>query len=349
MSPELTIRIADLLTQARFSKEPLVIERCSMGGNNRTYRVETPDGVFAIKEYFTHSTDSRDRLHSEFAFLSFAANVVGAMVPKPYAHNPRDQIALYEFIEGWPIQENGVTEREVNAAIHFFRQLNAPELRKQAVTLPNASEACFSIQEHFDLIAARIRQVQQISPDTEERKTAQQYAEQLNHFWLDLVDQTKELAQNESFDLTFALPVEQRCLSPSDFGFHNALKTIDGQIFFIDFEYAGWDDPGKMVGDFFAQIAVPVPEKFFEPFIHKTMVLFPGPENLIRRARILRPAYQVKWCCIALNVFLPHHLARRKFANEHLDVVALQRSQLLKVERLMKLLKPLSMASEYGL
>ena len=121
----------------------------------------------------------------------------------------------------------------------------------------------------------------------------------------------------------------------------------DRSIRFLDFEYAGWDDPAKMAGDFFAQIAVPIPEKFFNTFIQKTMVLFPGSENLIRRAKILRPAYQVKWCCIALNVFLPHHLARRRFADENLDVAALHRAQLAKVKHLMQSLKPLG--DTYGI
>ena len=40
-----------------------------------------------------------------------------------------------------------------------------------------------------------------------------------------------------------------RALSPSDFGLHNALRTKDGQLRFIDFEYFGWDDPVKLVSD----------------------------------------------------------------------------------------------------
>ena len=37
----------------------------------------------------------------------------------------------------------------------------------------------------------------------------------------------------------------QRTLSPSDFGFHNALLRGGREWVFLDFEYFGWDDPGQ--------------------------------------------------------------------------------------------------------
>ena len=37
-------------------------------------------------------------------------------------------------------------------------------------------------------------------------------------------------------------------LSPSDFGFHNTIKSK--KLYFIDFEYFGLDDPVKLVIDF---------------------------------------------------------------------------------------------------
>lgn len=344
---ELEKQVDALLSQAQLSREKLRIKRCAMGGNNRTYRVETCEGAFAVKQYFSHNIDTRDRLGAEFAFLSYAEKVAKEMVPKPYAQNPHHKIALYEFIEGVPLAPSSITEVEVNAAIAFFCLLNKPENRIQSHQLKNASEACFSIQEHIHLIDSRIKQIQQISADTEEMRVAQHHAEKLNKYWSTWVTKTALIAREEGFDLAAPLEPHQRCISPSDFGFHNALRVSDNRICFLDFEYAGWDDPGKMVGDFFAQIAVPVPEKFFDQFISKTMVLFPGSENLVRRAKILRPAYQMKWCCIALNVFLPHHLARRKFADESLDAIALQRAQLTKCECLMQSLQ--SLEDEYGI
>ena len=39
-------------------------------------------------------------------------------------------------------------------------------------------------------------------------------------------------------------------LSPSDFGFHNAILKESGDLVFLDFEYFGRDDPVKLMADF---------------------------------------------------------------------------------------------------
>ena len=64
-------------------------------------------------------------------------------------------------------------------------------------------------------------------------------------------------------------------MSPSDFGFHNALATPGGRLVFIDFEYAGWDDPAKLANDFFCQPAVPVDARFYDDFVARAMTFSP--------------------------------------------------------------------------
>jgi hypothetical protein len=103
-------------------------------------------------------------------------------------------------------------------------------------------------------------------------------------------------------------------VSPSDFGFHNALLEFDDRVRFLDFEYAGWDDPAKLICDFFCQPAVPVPPRFFEPFTQAIAACYPHPEMVIGRTRLLMPVYRVKWVCIRLNEFLPTGNRRRQFS-----------------------------------
>ena len=109
------------------------------------------------------------------------------------------------------------------------------------------------------------------------------------------------------------IPRGDRCLSPSDFGFHNALLAGDGRLRFIDFEYAGWDDPAKMVCDFFWQPGIPVPLHFFDLVVQRVAQFF-SDAALPARIGLLLPVYQVKWCCILLNDFLPLGRRRRSFA-----------------------------------
>jgi hypothetical protein len=83
---------------------------------------------------------------------------------------------------------------------------------------------------------------------------------------------------------------------------------------FIDFEYAGWDDPAKLISDFFCQPAVPVPMRFFNSFAQSVASCFPEPDSVVTRARLLLPVFRVKWVCILLNEFLRTGRERRAFS-----------------------------------
>ena len=114
-------------------------------------------------------------------------------------------------------------------------------------------------------------------------------------------------------NIDWELSQADRCLSPSDFGFHNALRAGDERLRFLDFEYAGWDDPAKMVCDFFCQPAVPVPLHFYDDVVGRVAAVSGG-SSLPQRIGLLLPVYQLKWCCILLNDFLPLGRRRRSFA-----------------------------------
>jgi len=307
---------------------------CIKGGNNRTYRLETSAGNFAVKQYFRHQGDTRDRLDVEFEFLTYAAKAAPGMAPAPLVMDALNGIALYEFIEGHPYKAGEITWQQVSSAANFFNALNNPNARRYATTLPAASESCFSITEHLTLVMARLERLRTVKVESDEDRAAQALIEQIHTHWLALSDQVVAMYRQTGKDPAAPLESAQRCISPSDFGFHNALAQPDGVSRFLDFEYAGWDDPAKMTGDFFAQLAIPVPAGHFNRFVKEAFAPFQRSGELAERARLLRPVYQVKWCCIALNIFLPVNLARRKFANPDLDERILKQDQVTKATRL---------------
>lgn len=334
-----------LLSEAGLAAKVLSATSCTQGRNNRTYRVETTQGSYIIKAYLRQAGDLRDRLASEFAFLSYARQVAPAAVAAPLYQNVQHGLALYEFIDGQPLQPGEVTAAEVKQAAQFFCALNEARAREQALSLPLASEACFSIQEHFNLIESRIALLEKIEMEASEDKQASALVSRLSRYWRQLESELSQTTRSRGLNLQDKLEAGQRCISPSDFGFHNALKRKDGRLCFVDFEYAGWDDPAKMTGDFFSQLALPVPGILFNDFVSEVMQPFIQPEALIYRAHCLRLVYRVKWCCIALNIFLPTHLARYRFANPALDVRDFKQKQLLKAETLIQSLESFN----YGL
>jgi hypothetical protein len=229
-------------------------------------------------------------------------------VPKPIAMDEQSHTAMYEFVEGTPITE--VDSGAVDQAIQFLQDLNAYKLQSSAQALPVASEACFSVSAHLARTDARVRALVSIKAEGGVEFEARSFVQDvLVPVWGKLRAGT--LAEWGEAD---ELPQAERVLSPSDFGFHNALLRASGEICFLDFEYGGWDDIAKTVNDFFLHPAVPVPGMYFERFSSAVLEGFADPELQQRRITSLTPVLRVKWCCILLNDFLPVGDMRRQFA-----------------------------------
>ena len=52
--------------------------------------------------------------------------------------------------------------------------------------------------------------------------------------WLSIREEVLAASSAASLDPTARLDADQRCISPSDFGFHNALLQPDGRLKFLD-------------------------------------------------------------------------------------------------------------------
>ena len=277
------------------------------GANNRVFRVEAAAGPVLLKSYFRHPDDPRDRLAAEWAFSHFAWDAGVRCVPRPVAADPTHGLSLYEFVAGRSLRGGVAGEAAVDQAIDFFRDLNRARSNPVAAVLPAASEACFTLADHFATVARRVERLAALPVTTPTDAEARAFVEaELVPAWEDL-----HAAASETDE---PLAAADRCVSPSDFGFHNAILGNDGRLRFIDFEYAGWDDPAKLVCDFFCQPAVPAPAAAFDRFAAAVAAEFPDPEALVARATLLLPVYRVKWVCILLNEFLPVGGSRRRFS-----------------------------------
>jgi hypothetical protein len=283
---------------------PVAIEPISGGGNNRVYRVSDNRRQAVLKSYFRHPTDTRDRFAAERAFYEHLWKGGIRRTPEPLAWNADQRFALFAFVEGRKLLPGEVNESAVGQALEFIVELNQD--RRNARGIAPASEACQSLTDHISVVDNRVVRLQQIDPSGEiDRQALEFVRESLQPAWL---SHRKPL---------FALgdwASDVRVLSPSDFGFHNALLPADGRFRFFDFEYAGWDDPAKLICDFFCQPQVPVPLEFWDRFASALAAAFDAGDSFAERARLLLPAYQIKWCCIMLNEFARGDRERRDFA-----------------------------------
>ena len=292
------------------------------GKNNRVYRVETENGEAVLKVYFRHPDDPRDRLGAEFTFSRFAWASGIRCVPEPLASNPEDGLGLFGCVNGQPAAD--ITDDLISQAIKFVRDLNESRWRPLASRLRVASEACFSLAEHLGTVA---RRVDRLTTATDPEAAAFVKRELLPA-WDELLTNTHAAISDNGLSLDRTLEPTARCVSPSDFGFHNALLEFDGRVRFHDFEYAGWDDPAKLICDFFCQPAVPVPTRFVDSFSRQVAACFADPDSVLLRAKLLMPIYRVKWVCIRLNEFLPTSGQRRQFSLSTNELDARQAKQL---------------------
>lgn len=324
-----------LLAKAGFKGE-FTIRRLQGGANNRVYRIALGGRHFLLKNYFKHPADKRDRLKAEFLFSNFAWNIGLRCLPQPFNCNPGKRLALYEFIEGKSVVPQEVDEKLTGHALHFFHKLNCHKNSPEAQKLPAASEACFSISLHLQCVARRVQNLCAITATSSIDRQALAFIRgKLSKVWQAVRKDTLNQVSNRGFSIERGLAMKARCISPSDFGFHNALMLVDNSIKYIDFEYAGWDDPAKTVCDFFCQPEVPVPMKYFDGFVKDIVSGFARPAEHAKRIVILFPAYQVKWCCILLNNFRPVGARRRLFASDMVDEKRQKTLQLQKAERML--------------
>ncbi len=305
----LTLGAAELCAQAQLAG-PVRLARVPGAANNRVLIARSGSSRALLKAYFTHPEDTRDRVGAEFSFSRFAWDAGLRQLPRPLAFDPRRRLALFDWVDGRRLAPEEVDAGAVLQALEFFAALNAH--RDAAMALPEASEACFSINEHLSLVGRRVEALDH-SPESDPSFKSFVQTELLDS-WRRAEESARRLAREAGFDPARPLPRARRCLSPSDFGFHNALLGCDGRLRFLDFEYAGWDDPAKTICDFFEQPAVPVPLSLHEEFVSGIGKVLGGDPDLAARAGLLRPVYRVKWACILLNDFLPAAQARRRFA-----------------------------------
>lgn len=318
------------------------------GRNNKVFRLDADGKNFLLKSYFFSPQDSRDRLYHEFSFTRFAWTCGICTVPKPFAGLPERRIALYEFIDGLPANQRVTNIEDIHQASDFILSLNRHRTNNLALELPAASEACFSIEEHVINTTKRINRLSQIEVADDFDQGAKELIERiLKPLWYEVskfIDMTKK--KNPLIGRT--LNVEERWISPSDFGFHNAVEEKEGRLRFIDFEYAGWDDPAKLLCDFANQ-----PDRLLEPVLSRELINSViaqdvNPEFLHSRYLLLEPLYQIKWACIILNDFLPFGSQRREFTNLE-NVKAQKRVQLDKLNIMLDRVKSTMQSNRYCL
>ena len=216
------------------------------GANNRVYRVEVARAAQAVEVVLPASGRSARSVGAEFAFARFARAAGIPCVPKPLANDSAAGLGLFEFVEGERAEI--ATELLIAAGGRLCprpQRRDAGGRRRQCSrTLRNRASRSRSTSDSSAAAStgsARLRRIRMSS------------ARRSDSFAALCFQGGKRFVTRRNWQ--FECPGRRRrgrssrsrrCVSPSDFGFHNALVGPDGRAVFLDFEYAGWDDPAKL-------------------------------------------------------------------------------------------------------
>ena len=289
-----------------------------------------------LKAYFRHRDDTRDRLKREFNFLEYTWSCGIRNVPQPLYADYQRQLGVYEFVLGRGLVLDEIQPQHIEAAVEFYRWINDRKDGPQARKLASASEACFSVAEHLEGVERRVQRLSKIKVVSKNDGAAARFVDhEIRSLWLRTRDEVAARYHRKGM-FREALSPATRCLSPSDFGYHNVLLEDSGTLCFVDFEYAGWDDPAKLVCDFANQPDMLLPEALSRRFQEAVVAADKAPELLAERIVWLTPVYQLKWSCIILNDFLPQGRDRARFVGCVDDEERSKKAQLEKSRRMLK-------------
>jgi hypothetical protein len=236
-------------------------------------------------------------MRAEVDFLRYAQRITPTHVPQVIAVDNKHRCIVMEHLDGIRYPENILPPRDdIYEALSFFKKINTcPTLAKGMIKL-RAAEGFLSLRQHMANIRERLSRMSSKHLPPECRRQADKLITRL-YYQGDLIEKRLESAIcNKAVD--DHLDPKLQCISPSDFGFHNAIKTSKG-IKFIDFEFAGWDDPTKAAIDFELQPRTPTGIKAKE-FLERHR---PQLANVLSaRCDALTPLLQLKWTCIILAI-----------------------------------------------
>ncbi len=275
-------------------------------GNSKVFKLTgTDDKLYFMKVY--PFDINHNRIFSEFNGLTEISNITKSVV-KPVFLEKNLNLAIYEWINGDKVINP--SSSDVDQAISFLNIINNNKDNKMFKIFPKASAACFCRKDIELQIHNRVLSLYQANNTLINEFINLKVKRSLEK----LVD--RAMFYEKKFKFSKILPKSKHILSPSDFGFHNVLKKKNGELIFFDFEYFGWDDPIKLISDFYFHPAMNLSDKLKSYWVEESCRIF----SIQKRERLIAymPLFGICWVLIRLNNFIDAFWNKRVDANSKL-------------------------------
>jgi len=291
------------------------------GKNSKIYKINTDKKKIILKFYYGKNTL---RIRKEFQFYRYLNQKNIKNVVTPIAFDFKNNCAALPYIDGSKIHK--VQNKDIIQFSNFITKINQKNIHSKKIGL--AVEGINKRENHIKICQNRINKLKRVDQKSSIKRELYLF---LNKKIIPTFKNVKKKINDKKifYQPKYKLYKKDMIISPSDFGFHNAIKSKK-KIFFFDFEYGGYDDPVKLICDFYCQpnhkFSLKQKEKF-KKLIIKKHKKFKELDYLISE---LLPIHHLKWCCIILNEFISSKLSIRKHAGQLKNDVL--QSQLIKAK-----------------
>lgn len=281
------------------------VDRLHGGKNNILWSLLFDTGIRRVlKDYIRSNTDSADRQAREWAYLlELEARNIGR-VPAPIFRCDDLGFSVFTHLNGVKIASSDITDDFIKLAANHIAEVALINVSSN----PFAKGAYFSIDGHINDIEKRLSKLEGLDFECSRIVDLRNFIDNnLRPIWMERLRMINSVKPKHYFRHV------KKYLSPSDFGFHNIL-ACDGQLGFLDFEYAGQDDLAKLVADFSLTPQAPISSK--QAIIFRDLIVskIDLDEHFIGRVELLKFVGEIRWICIILNDFLPFFSNRRQQA-----------------------------------
>ena len=277
-------------------------------GNSAIYKLHFFDGSKAALKMYPEIT-YHDRLRSEFESTKIFRELKINNVQIPISFDIDLSVATYEWIEGTSVSNYGVNE--LKAALSFLNDINQNSTADQFKFFPMAADAC---PKGLDIENQIKRRLLQFDNATKNYIELERFLKDDFEPLMSEIISWSQAIWPSSCGYKKPIDKSELILSPSDFGFHNAIYSQKKSLIFHDFEYFGWDDPVKLISDFSHHAAMDLSEELEQLWFSGASEIYG--ENLLGRLRAAWPLYGLNWCLIILNEFKDELWNRRIIADD---------------------------------
>lgn len=304
-----------LLFQLLMRKLPHRCTPIKQGGNNRIFSLTRKGGPHLAYKHFAGDIKiAGPRIEREYAFLQMLLQArLGDYISEPFDKGGKG--ILMALMGGkTPVD---LDADYVGKMTTFLNDLYKVRIKIEPSALPNAAHARFRPIDFVTQIGERLQQLVDACErgDTpEQRKVleflkgpfARRHARAITHFY--------QVLEDANISPESELPQNRRLPSPSDFGLHNML--VQGvHVAYCDFEYAGWDDPAKLICDIFYHVGSGLTQASRKALIEALFLEWHWDRTLRKRVEACHQLVRLEWVLIVLNVVRPEEMERKLFAN----------------------------------